>query len=163
VPDDVLDAFESRLGALGRAHEQLLRERWESADLDLIARQILAPFRTPSTTVHIEGSPLKLRPQPAVTIGFVLHELAINATRHGALSVAGGAVDLRWGLTDQRALRIEWRESCGPQVRPPERRGFGSRLLEWGIVQELKGGVNARYEPSGFSCRIEIPLATIAA
>ena len=163
VEESVRQTFEGRLTALARTHDQLTHERWESADLDVIIREIFEPFRTSSSNLRIEGCPIRLQPQAAVTIGLVLHELATNAAKYGSMSTPGGALDITWRVDGHRLLRIEWRETGGPEVKSPTRRGFGSRLLDWGITHELKGDVAQRFEPAGFSCRMDIPLGSIGA
>jgi two-component sensor histidine kinase len=86
------------------------------------------------------------------------HELATNAVKYGALSVAGGKVDLSWSVMpdgdDRLALELVWRESGGPEVKRPSRKGFGSRLLERGLAAELNGEVVVDYPPSGLVCRM---------
>jgi PAS domain S-box-containing protein len=156
-------AFEARLLALARTHDQLTRERWQAADFADTVEDIVAPYRTgPSSRIRTSGPPVLLRPQTALTLAMVLHELVTNAVKYGALSSANGSLALDWrisGLDDARVLLIDWRESGGPAARPPERKGFGSKLLEWGITQEMEGRVDVAFEPSGFRASIEIPLA----
>ena len=159
IPKEVREAFEGRLVALSRAHDQLTQGHWESADLGSIVDGIVAPYRDGS--VRVEGEPVRLGPQGALTLAMVLHELATNAAKYGALSAPGGALALSWTVADDRAeprLRLEWRERGGPPVRAPSRKGFGSRLVERAVAQELKGTSEIAYDPAGLACRIEIPL-----
>ncbi len=156
-------AFEARLMALARTHDQLTRERWQSADFVDTVEDIVAPHRIgQSGRIRTCGPAVLLRPQTTLTLAMVMHELVTNAVKYGALSVAAGTLALDWrivGAEGARTLLIDWRESGGPPARPPEHKGFGSKLLEWGIMREMQGRVDVAFEPSGFRASIEIPLA----
>ena len=96
-------------------------------------------------------------------LAMIFHELATNAAKYGSLSAPTGQLALSWKVPDgsgPRRLRIEWRESGGPQVSEPARRGFGSKLVERGITQELKGSAEMTFDPRGLRCTMEIPLGT---
>ena len=96
----------------------------------------------------------------------VLHELATNAAKYGALSAPGGRISIGWEVAADvgaNRLRLDWREGGGPPVKPPVRRGFGSRLVERSIVHELGGRFEPSYGPQGFACTILVPLAAPAA
>jgi two-component sensor histidine kinase len=93
-----------------------------------------------------------------------LHELATNAVKHGALSSQAGRVRLSWAISgDPPALRLHWAETGGPPVVAPRKRGFGSRLIEIGLAQDLGGRVRLEFAPDGVSCAIEAPLDEIQA
>ena len=98
----------------------------------------------------------------AQTLSLVLHELATNAAKYGALSVPEGRVALAWRVEDApgegRRLVLEWAERGGPEVRPPERRGFGRSLIERSVAYELDGTARLEFPPEGVRCRIEVPL-----
>jgi two-component sensor histidine kinase len=87
-----------------------------------------------------------------------IHELGTNAVKYGALSQSGGGVSVRWSSEGGR-LALEWREFGGPPVAPPERKGFGTRLLERALAAELGGKVQVSFEPEGVVCLVEAPLA----
>jgi PAS domain S-box-containing protein len=163
VPNDVRAAFEARLMALSRTHDQLSREQWQSADFGSIIHDIFAPYRSDSADrVHLDGPTVKVAPQSALTLGMVLHELATNAAKYGALSASGGALTVSWKVVANGAgptLALKWHESGGPPVRTPQRRGFGSRLVERGITHELKGSAHIAFEPDGVRCEIQVPLS----
>ena len=89
-----------------------------------------------------------------------LHELGTNAAKYGALSVDGGRVSIAWDVEGDR-LRLEWRESGGPPVEAPSRRGFGSRLIERGLEADLDGRAELHFDPAGLRCEIEASLAAI--
>jgi PAS domain S-box-containing protein len=163
VPQDVREAFEGRLVALSRAHDQLTQGHWESADLSAIVDGIVAPYRDSNGRIRVAGEPVRLGPKAALTFAMVLHELATNAAKYGALSELEGALELTWsvardGNVAEPRLIFDWRERGGPPVREPARRGFGSRLVERGIAHELKGTSAIAYDPEGLRCRIEVPL-----
>ncbi len=147
-------AFELRLLALSRTHDLLTRTQWESADLLDIARTICAPDHK---HVRLDGPSVALPPRIALSIAMVLHELLTNAVQHGALSVAEGSVDLFWKVYDGR-LHLDWREHGGPAVVEPSRRGFGTRLFERTVVNELRGAASLDFNPSGVHCTMDIAL-----
>jgi PAS domain S-box-containing protein len=153
------EMFCARLFALSRAHDLLTHEGWRSADLRSIVHEVLAPHHG---RVEVQGPSLRLPPKMALTLTMILHELAINAAKYGALSLSAGRLSLSW-LTENskqgQSLGLTWRESNGPLVKAPERRGFGSRLVERGIVQEMGGTAKIDFDPSGVCCDIRIPLS----
>jgi two-component system CheB/CheR fusion protein len=102
-----------------------------------------------------------LRSKTAVSLGMVLHELATNAIKYGALSQPGGRVDVSWHVADAdpSQLIFEWREKGGPRVSPPQRKGFGTELLERTMAFELKGKTTMTFNGAGFHCTIVIPLS----
>ena len=90
-----------------------------------------------------------------------IHELLTNALKYGALSVPDGWISISWDLApDGTALDFRWSENGGPTVQPPSARGFGTRLIERGLAQELGGSVTIEFDPSGVICAISIPLAS---
>jgi len=100
-------------------------------------------------------------PRVGLMLCMAIHELATNAAKYGALSTPSGRVDLGWSVEqagDLRVLHLRWLERDGPQVTPPKRQGFGTRLLERGIQAELHGKTSIRYPTAGVECDIEIPL-----
>jgi PAS domain S-box-containing protein len=147
--------FEGRLLALSRVHDQLTRHAWAWADLETVARDSF-PGSTLSQ-VRIEGPNVRLKSRIALALGMVLHELANNAARHGALSSAVGSVALTWTV-EPGLLRLDWREKGGPVVAAPYRRGFGTRLVERAIAHELGGRPVLEFLADGVHCTMEIPL-----
>jgi len=93
----------------------------------------------------------------AVALGLAMHELATNAVKYGALSGPEGTVSVRWSL-DGGVLRLTWTESGGPPVTAPVRRGFGARMLEQGLAEELRGTVRLDFRPAGLVCAVEADL-----
>jgi len=154
-------AFEARLFALSHAHQLLTREHWEGVDLSELALQILEPFKSRSGEADrfsVSGTDIRLKPKLALSLGMAFHELAGNAAKYGALSNSAGRVSLAWQRRPEDRLRLVWRERDGPRVHRPTRRGFGSRLIERGLANDLGGTVRLDYDPRGVVCVIEMPI-----
>ncbi len=157
-------AIEGRVAALARAQTLLAEDRWTGADLRTLLRGELAAFLADAgegPQAALSGPDITLPPRAAQPIVMALHELATNAVKHGALSSADGRVDVGWDVLGgpEGTLRLTWRESGGPPVEgPPERRGFGSRVLQGTIGDQLGGRVATGWERSGVTCLIEVPL-----
>jgi PAS domain S-box-containing protein len=165
VPKDVRATFEARLFALSRAHDHLTREQWQSADFKSVVQDIFAPYKyIGAVRIRLEGESVKIASHAAMTLSMILHELATNAVKYGALLSAEGWVGVSWHVVqrdDRKRLVIEWEESGGPTVDQPIFTGFGSRLLENGVRQSLKGTVEIVFEPSGVRCTIDIPFPSL--
>ncbi|KQZ33147.1 PAS domain-containing protein [Caulobacter sp. Root1472] len=155
-----LEAFSARIVALAEAHDLLTRENWEGADLlDLLNR--LEVLHGGPERFAIIGQPVRLSPRMALSLSMVLHELATNAVKYGALSTPQGQVRIAWTVVPgpaQPRLVLTWTETGGPPVQPPTRRGFGSRLIERGLAAELSGEARIDFKPDGVVCRIEAAL-----
>ncbi|WP_332766915.1 sensor histidine kinase [Phenylobacterium sp.] len=149
-------AFEERLQSLARGHDLLTRNVWETAELTEIFAAALAPFDQTCVRLHGEAGRVRLRPDLAVSLVMVLHELATNAAKYGALSAPGGEVAIDWSLQPQ-GLRIFWRETGGPPVSPPEREGFGSRLIRTALGS-FGGSANLAFPAEGLICEMTAPL-----
>ncbi|MEI9993761.1 MAG: HWE histidine kinase domain-containing protein [Rhizomicrobium sp.] len=150
--------FEGRLMALSRVHDQLTRNAWEWADFATIVHDTFAPLRgSANSAVQVSGPSQRLKPQSALAIAMVLHELTSNAQKYGALSTPAGSVALDWRVDGTRLI-VEWREQGGPAVTMPHKRGFGTRLIERSIAHELGGRPLLEFTPSGVHCMMEIPL-----
>ncbi|HYF55758.1 MAG TPA: HWE histidine kinase domain-containing protein [Salinarimonas sp.] len=155
--------IEQRLMALSRAHDVLTRENWEGASLREIAAGALAPYRSAGEgRLLVAGPDARLLPRIALALAMAFQELATNAVKYGALSNETGRVRIAWrvapGEDARPTLFLRWEESGGPSVRAPERRGFGSRLIEQGLARDLDGTVAIAFEPGGVVCTIEAPL-----
>lgn len=165
VPHEIRDLFEKRIFALSKAHNQLSSSRWTSADLSALASEILEPYHDEeegaAERIVIAGPSIHLAPHAALTIAMALNELATNAAKYGALSMPGGQVALRWSVEGQAAaqtLVLDWHENGGPKVTPPKKQGFGTRFVERGLAQQLKGKVELNFASAGLRCRAVIPL-----
>jgi PAS domain S-box-containing protein len=155
-------AFEGRLKALALAHGLLTQAGWSEADLGELIRQTVLPYLTIRTdSVSLSGPATYLPPRQVVTMMLIMHELAINAARYGALSHENGRVTIDWAIDRQgseRVLHLLWTETGGPPVRPPERTGFGTTLIERSIAHELDGSAILDYRPEGLVCELQFPL-----
>lgn len=166
-PDVARRAFDGRLKALAAAHDLLTAANWAGASLRSVITEAVHGAADPAR-VAIDGPDVQLRPQTSVTLALAIHELATNAVKHGALSVATGTVRVAWTLdppaTSGGAMRLQllWREAGGPPVVPPARRGFGSRMLEQGLATEIDGSVRLEFAADGLRCHIDAPIAPTA-
>jgi PAS domain S-box-containing protein len=155
------EAFELRLIALSNAHSVLTEQSWESAEMRQIIEQAMLPHAG-AQRFGLEGPPIQLTPRAAVAIAMGIHELATNAAKYGALSNGAGRVAIRWRLGDEPpVLNLEWKESGGPAVQAPQRRGFGSRLIERNLAHDLDGAAKIDYLADGVVCVITGKLQSI--
>jgi two-component system CheB/CheR fusion protein len=157
--EDFVTLFDARLAALASGHNLLMQSNWQGADLAVLARHQLEPFRSDGANrVTMEGQSVLLPPDLATPLGLILHELATNAAKHGALSVANGVVELNWrtsALNGRRMLTIAWQEKNGPAVNSPITMGRGSKLIE----QAIPGATVKRdFHPDGLRCTVQVPL-----
>ena len=154
--------FDARLVALAGAHDVLTRENWEGAALLEIVHKAIAPYRSRDhDRFTVEGPDIGLTPRFALALAMTLHELSTNAMKYGALSRDGGRVDIVWAVAGHKGARelcLDWQERGGPTVSPPTRSGFGSRLIEQSVVQDLGGRVAIDYARGGIRCTIRAPL-----
>ena len=155
-------AIEGRLLALGRAHDLLLQARWTSADLGTIVRSATEAFDNPDQPkFSISGPDIRMASGAVIAIAMTLNELCTNTTKFGALSVPQGRVDISWTLDQQaQRLHLTWTEKNGAAVRPPEKRSFGTRLIET-LGRQLRGDVRLTYEPTGFVYAFDVPMASL--
>ncbi len=150
-----------RLHALSRAHEMLTTRNWRGAPLLAIIEGELAPF---ASRTRIEGPDIMIGPRMAQTLALVLHELATNASKHGALSNDEGQISVTWSVTPVDGIerfKFEWRETGGPPVDAPTRKGFGTALLNIAISGSADGASPLRFEPEGIVYDIDVPLSTL--
>jgi len=151
------ETFRGRIAALARMHAAIWRNKGAPLRLRELAELSLAPFAHDGERASIAGDEVLIPLQSAGSLGLVLHELATNAVKHGALSVMTGRVRLTWHLDADR-LRLTWRESGGPMVTEPTQRGFGSTLIKESIPYELGGSVALDFAPAGVQCTITFPV-----
>lgn len=124
----------------------------------------LAPHLGSLGEICAQGPPLDLSARHALTLSMCIHELATNAIKYGALSQAGGQVEIRWYVEPKDGedyFRLTWIESNGPPVVAPERRGFGSLLLEHVLADDFGGKVDVNYHPQGLRCELTTPLSNL--
>lgn len=161
-------AVNGRIQALARSHGLLAAARWEGVDLATLVEEELAAFAGRSAgAVRIDGPAIRLKPAAAQSLGLVLHELATNAVKHGSLSVAEGQLEVSWSLANiergQRQLKLQWRESGGPEVAPAATRGFGSTVIRTSVERQLKGKVTMAWRPEGLVCELILPAEQLGA
>jgi two-component sensor histidine kinase len=154
--------FVGRLNALARTSTLLAVGSWRATELRPIVEAALEPHRT-GDNVRLSGPEVTLPSETALTLSLALHELATNAAKYGALSVPQGRVEVVWAVEEpagagERGLVLSWLERGGPEVFPPDRHGFGGRLIERGIGDQLGGTVEREFLPEGARCRIELSL-----
>ena len=156
-PATFREAFESRLASLAGAHDLLTQSAWETAEFGAVVRKALEPF--PPAAFRMSGplAGVKVRPDLAVNTTLLVHELATNAAKYGALSRAGGIVELTW-RGDEGGLELTWTERGGPPVEPPTRSGFGARLIRRSFAG-IGGGAQVDYAPEGLKARFSAPLS----
>ncbi|WP_061027893.1 HWE histidine kinase domain-containing protein [Bradyrhizobium sp. CCH5-F6] len=145
----------ARLLALAGAHDLLTARAWAGADLADLVTRVIAPF--PASQILLDGPSLVVLPTQALALSLALHELATNAAKYGALSRPEGRVEICWIVRDDE-VDLSWRESGGPLVASPSRRGFGSRLIEH-ASRDMAGRFRLEFDPSGVRCRISAALA----
>jgi two-component system, chemotaxis family, CheB/CheR fusion protein len=148
-------AFKGRLAALARGHSLLLQREWISADLVQLAQDVVNAIDP--ARVSVEGLHIELPPRKAISVYLTLHELLTNATKYGALSKNGGRIEIHWDMKDKSTIRLAWQENGGPRVAPPEREGFGTKLIRQIAEYELDGDCELHYEPEGLRCELAFP------
>jgi two-component sensor histidine kinase len=154
---EAAEAFQARLMALSRAHDILMHEHWEGADLSDIVKQATAPYRGDGSRIRFEGPSIRLLPRSALALAMALHELCTNAVKYGALKADRGLVCIEWQPTNAAGvpgLRLRWEESGGPPVQEPTKQGFGSRLLR-SLSEDLDAQVELHYPSTGVVCTID--------
>jgi PAS domain S-box-containing protein len=150
--DGLKRAIEGRIQAIANVHSLFAESRWIGAELSAIARRELAPYISEKEArVRIDGPPVLLRPDAAQAIVVIVHELATNAAKYGALSTTAGRVELKWSHAADGWVILRWTETGGPAVTEPTRRGFGSRVIE-SMIGQLKGKTSFDWRAEGLSC-----------
>ncbi|KRB21945.1 hypothetical protein ASD99_06925 [Mesorhizobium sp. Root695] len=153
--------FNERLRALANAHDILNKTRWTSASIHEVVDNTIAAF--PASQISVSGPALPINPKMALTLALAVNELATNALKYGALSTSDGKVSIEWSLqpaadtSGETRLIWRWRESGGPQVTPPSRRGFGRFLIERVFGTDFGGSVQIDYHPAGVECVLNAP------
>jgi two-component sensor histidine kinase len=147
------EKFEGRLGALAEAHNLLSQERWQGSELADVVKRVLQPYvlNNPER-IKMFGPVVPLPPRLAVVLSMIVHEIATNAAKYGALSSDSGQVTLDWEVLEDdgtRKLRLIWTETGGPPVVAPVQRGFGSRLIERSARDQLGGEATVDFLPRG--------------
>ncbi|MDC7265093.1 MULTISPECIES: HWE histidine kinase domain-containing protein [unclassified Shinella] len=155
--EDYVATLQGRIEALSIAHDQVVRGDGGGILVDLLEAE-LQPYRSRASTISLAGPDVWLDSRAFSVLALVFHELATNAAKYGALSVSTGMVTISWTMTEGRGCEILWRESGGPLVDVPLRRGFGSALIERSVPYDLGGESMVRFETSGLEASFRIPL-----
>ena len=150
--------FEGRLGALAEAHNLLSQEKWQGAELKEVIERVLQPFLLNNPDrIRMWGPTVPLSPRLAVVLSMIVHEIATNAAKYGALSNETGTIALDWEVTSDM-LRLIWTETGGPPVTAPVQRGFGSRMIERSARDQLGGEATVDFLPRGVVCTLTCAL-----
>ena len=156
--DSYVSVVEGRIRALSTAHTLLSESRWEGANLDRLVDEELAPYRGGEfERVVVSGVPVFLKPETAQIIALVLHELATNAAKYGALSELNGKVALGWQW-QQGKLDLQWQESGGPAVQTPVTKGYGTKVISASVIQQLGGSATFDWQPDGLTFAMSIAI-----
>lgn len=154
----------SRIQALARAHDQITTANWGPGSLrKLILLEAGAYLGAKAGRLVLDGTDVLLEPQAFSTVALVVHEMMTNSAKYGALCDNHGRVEISWERDAQDYLVLNWRESGGPTVRAPTRRGFGTTIIERSIPYELKGEAEIRYELTGVEARFTLPPTFVRA
>ncbi len=148
-----LENFNARLHALAEAQKLLIDSETRPAFLAEVVTAALAPHCVDGDRARISGPKFTLNGRRAHALTLALHELATNATKYGALSTAGGWIEIIWSIEDGR-LDFLWREHGGPPIVAPARHGFGSLLITRNLRVAFAGEVDLKFNESGLTCRL---------
>ena len=163
--NDFIAALEGRLRSMATAHELLSAHRWQGISLAELIRRELAPYSTRNNT-EIDGPGILLKPEAGQALAMVLHELATNAAKHGALSTKKGRVSIRWDRhlngQSRASLVLKWREIGGPPIVAAGASSYGTSTIRDLIPYEFGGTVDLVLAPEGTRCRLELPAAWLS-
>jgi two-component sensor histidine kinase len=151
-------AVSGRVRALANVHRLFVETRWEGADLRSIATEELSAYsQGREAGIQISGPTILLEPGAAQAIAVVLHELTTNAAKYGALSIPGGRIQVEWSHEGNGSIVLRWTETGGPPVEPAKKQGFGMRVIENMIKNQLKGDLRFDWRAEGLSCKLTLP------
>lgn len=157
--DQFVEGLQGRIRALSATHDLLTDREWGPTPLRKVAEAELAPYRNvEDVAVVLTGPEVDLAPNDALSLGLALHELATNAAKYGALSVADGRIEVRWAMVDDATCRLHWSEAGGPPVPSTRGRGFGTDLIEKIVAHELGHEVDLDFAVTGVRCTLYVPV-----
>lgn len=160
---DAETAISTRLIAMAKAHDLLLKADMKSAGLIGVIRGAIEQHNGAFGGIRIQGEEIEITPTSILPLTLILNELCTNATKYGALSLEGGRVDLNWMVDDKTGnFVLRWVEMDGPLIAPPNGRSFGSRLLEQAIPRQLGGFGQLSFPASGAQFLLTVPLNKLA-
>ncbi|TYB86767.1 PAS domain S-box protein [Oceaniovalibus sp. ACAM 378] len=163
---DASTSIQSRIANMAQAHDLLINSKWTETRILAVVEAALAPHRTGNGRFTLDGPDIPIGSKQALALTMALHELATNATKYGALSTEDGRVSVRWGVGEtggEETFSCCWTESGGPPVTPPQRRGFGSRMIEQALAGYFNGMAEIAYEGAGLSFELNAPLSGLIA
>jgi PAS domain S-box-containing protein len=156
--DGLKEAIAGRIEALANVHSLFVQSRWTGAELGILIKQELSPYsRDGEMRTQTDGPTVMLKPHVAQAIAVALHELATNAAKYGALSVAKGHVRLEWSRAEDGQLALRWTEAGGPPVNPPTHKGFGTHVMDAMIQGHVGGDVRLDWRAEGLVCEMVLP------
>lgn len=157
VVQDFVKVVDGRIHALARAHNQITDDHWGPAPMQALIDAEAAAFVADDDKIVSDGAPVLLNPQAYSTMALVLHELVTNSTKYGSLSVPDGRVAISWQRNAADDLLFSWRETGGPTVALPTRKGFGTTIIHRSVPYDLGGTADVDYRPDGVEARFRIP------
>ena len=156
---DAQRSFSARLAAMGRAQDVLMETDWKSADLGNLVRQTIEPFEPGQ--FDIRGGPTEINNRAALALSMVVHELATNAAKYGALSEPDGRIVVDWRIGEDGGFEFHWIEQDGPPTETPLRRGFGTRMMQRVLAAEIDAEMQLAFPVTGAQCRIKAPASAV--
>ncbi|KQT69800.1 MULTISPECIES: HWE histidine kinase domain-containing protein [unclassified Aureimonas] len=156
--DDFAAIIGGRIQALARAHDQITSDNASAISLaEIVSTEVSAYIGAKASRVHLSGPDIHVEARAFSTLALVFHEMVTNSAKYGALSDSHGSISVQWRIEDDGGCRIEWRESGGPAVTAPTRRGFGSTIIERAIPHDLQGSAQLRYRLPGLEADFTLP------
>jgi light-regulated signal transduction histidine kinase (bacteriophytochrome) len=158
-----VQGLDGRIQSMAKAHSLLSQSRWEGVSVDKMMHEELDAYANGHRAIHLTGPHMLLTPKSALSLSLAVHELATNAAKFGSLSTPDGRVSVTWRLSADRGIELSWAETGGPLVNRPNRRGFGSTLIERALAMETGGTASIHYLRTGVVCDIFLPPSSVAA
>jgi PAS domain S-box-containing protein len=159
--EDFRATLNGRIQALARAHNLLAKSRWMGADLQHLVSEELSPFMDAGSQVWISGTILPMEPAAAQSMAMIVHELATNAAKHGALSTPAGKVMIEWRRVSGDRIVLKWSEQGGPPAREPGREGVGATVIAR-AASHLQAKFSRTWTPEGLVFELEVPKEAIS-
>ena len=157
-----VEGLDGRIQSMAKAHSLLSESRWEGVSILRLMHEELDPYTKGENFITLRGPEIVLTPKSALSLSLAIHELATNASKFGALRVASGRVTVEWSRSGDGGIHLAWREADGPTVIPPNRRGFGSTLIERALGMETGGHADIEYLPTGVVCQVSLPASSVS-
>ncbi|WP_244488015.1 HWE histidine kinase domain-containing protein [Aureimonas sp. Leaf454] len=156
--DEFAAIIGGRIQALARAHDQITSDNFSSTSLEeIIQTEVSAYIGSKASRVHLTGPDIHVKARAFSTLALVFHEMVTNSAKYGALTDSHGSISVQWRIDEDDQCRIAWRETGGPPVTAPSRRGFGSTIIERAIPHDLQGEAELRYRLGGLEADFTLP------